>query len=507
MKPKVLVLVFCLLCALCVPFLVLADEPFVDGDYFYTVEQGEATLVGASKTLSGDVELPAELGGYPVVAVGASAFEDALGSVNSLTIPEGVVRVEEAAFAGNFTISALSLPESLKSIEACAFQNAQITELTIPEGVEFIGASAFYGNPIDVLYFNAVDCEYSHRMNEADCAPFKEGGLKKVVFGDRVTSVSKYLFYACTKLSEVEFSESIQAIGEGAFGMNFALETVEFTKSPATIGAKAFYDCRALTTVKFGEGLDAIGENAFLECGELTDVSLPASLKTVGNNAFYKCYKIAKVEIASVASFAQANYVSPQSNPAYYAKSLSQNGEKITALEIPNGVSSVGQYAFYRNEVLTSVDFPATLKTIGYAAFADCTNLTDPEFPNAMETLEGSAFSGCTALRQLEIPASVESIEAFAFSGCSGLGEVKIYGSPVIATHAFADQRIVFYGYADSTVKDYADSLANYEFTELGATEKPEVVIGDCDGDGKVTANDLTTLAKYLAGWEEIVLG
>ena len=77
------------------------------------------------------------------------------------------------------------------------------------------------------------------------------------------------------------------------------------------------------------------------------------------------------------------------------------NGELVTDLVIPDGVTSIGDYAFYNYNSLTSV-------TIG----------------NGVTSIGSSAFDGCTSLKSITIPDSVTSIGESAFSGCSGLTSV-----------------------------------------------------------------------------------
>ena len=120
------------------------------------------------------------------------------------------------------------------------------------------------------------------------------------------------------------------------------------------------------------------------------------------------------------------------------------------------------------------------------------------------------AFYNCSALTSITLPENVTIVGAEAFYGCTaltaatilntsttlGYGSNTFYGVPA----AFA-----IYGYKSSTAETYA-SDNGHAFVDLNAEPEKEIVPGDCDGDGKVSMNDLTLLAKYLAG-HDVTLG
>lgn len=78
---------------------------------------------------------------------------------------------------------------------------------------------------------------------------------------------------------------------------------------------------------------------------------------------------------------------------------------------IPNGVTAIGEKAFYLNLRLTSVTIPDSVASIGESAFGRCSSLTRVTIPNSVTEIGMSAFSGCTALT------SVTGIGKFALRG------------------------------------------------------------------------------------------
>ena len=91
-----------------------------EGYYTYTVENGEATITGCDESISGDVVIPSELGGYPVVKIGDSAFGYRTG-LTSITIPDSVTSIGSDAFYDCTSLTSITIPDSVTSIGEGAF--------------------------------------------------------------------------------------------------------------------------------------------------------------------------------------------------------------------------------------------------------------------------------------------------------------------------------------------------------------------------------------------------
>lgn len=111
---------------------------------------------------------------------------------------------------------------------------------------------------------------------------------------------------------------------------------------------------------------------------------------------------------------------------------------------IPEGTTTIQEYAFVGCINLTSVIIPNSVTNIGDGAFNNCTGLTSPVYnehifacmpealsgtyviPEGIETIIGKAFYCCSGLTSIEIPNSVTSIGKSAFAGCTGLTTIEI---------------------------------------------------------------------------------
>ena len=110
----------------------------------------------------------------------------------------------------------------------------------------------------------------------------------------------------------------------------------------------------------------------------------------------------------------------------------------LTAITIPNSVTSIGERAFYRCSSLTSITIPNSVTSIGEETFSGCSKLTFITIPNSVTSIGEETFSGCSKLTSITIPNSVTSIGEKAFYQCSSLTSVTIGESVTsIGNYAF----------------------------------------------------------------------
>lgn len=113
---------------------------------------------------------------------------------------------------------------------------------------------------------------------------------------------------------------------------------------------------------------------------------------------------------------------------------------EIVSITLPQGVTSIGNYAFMSSTSLTSVTIPNSVTAIGNAAFYGCIGLTSFTIPNSVTSIGYYAFSYCSGLTSVNIPSSVTSIGDYAFANCSSLTSVTI---PNSVTNRFQDFGVI----------------------------------------------------------------
>ena len=198
--------------------------------------------------------------------------------------------------------TSITIPNSVTSIGEAAFENCSgLTSVTIPNSVTSIGGSAFW------------------------CCR----GLTSVTIGNSVTSIGEAAFYNCSGLTSVSIGNSVTSIGGGAFEDCSGLTSVTIPNSVTSIGVMAFYDCSGLTTLNFnaincqdfeayydnngnryypfsgtslttvniGDSVQRIPANFVRGCSGLTSVTIPTGVTSIGEVAFYGCGGLTSVTI------------------------------------------------------------------------------------------------------------------------------------------------------------------------------------------------------------------
>lgn len=217
------------------------------GDFTYTEHGDSVTITGYSAVSFGAVNIPAEIGGKPVTAIGAKAFY--CEGVTALTIPGSVISIGDYAFG------------------ACH----KLKAVTIPAGVKLIGPGAFF------------HCE----------------GLEKLTFSTGLSTIGEQAFAYCAKLTEVVIPDGVTSIGDGAFINCTALEQVSIGGDMVSIGNWIFGQCEKIKRVTFGNGVKKIPGRIFSSCGNLTSVEIPRSVTSIDEGAFAGCRALKEVAVPS----------------------------------------------------------------------------------------------------------------------------------------------------------------------------------------------------------------
>ena len=237
-----------------------------------------------------------------------------------------------------------------------------------------------------------------------------------------VTSIGQYAFSGCSGLTSITIGNNVTSIGDVAFQKCSGLISVTIPNSVTSIGSSAFYNCTGLTSVTIGNSVTSIGSCAFYECTGLTSITIGNSVTSIGHDAFSCCSSISNINIPVIdfAAFCNNKIVKLIRNAIGTSPKISlidSEGKEIQEYIIPDGVTSVGQHAFYGCSGLTSIEIPNSVTNIGDNAFYDCSGLTSIEIPNSVTSIGDNAFYDCSGLTSIEIPNSVTSIGDNAFYG------------------------------------------------------------------------------------------
>ena len=106
--------------------------------------------------------------------------------------------------------------------------------------------------------------------------------------------------------------------------------------------------------------------------------------------------------------------------------SFGWNKDQVQSVIINDGVTSIGQDAFYQCTNLTSVTIPISVISIGNYAFQECASLTSITIPDSVTSIGRNLFFRCTGLTSVTIGNSVTSIGDYVFNQCKSLTSITI---------------------------------------------------------------------------------
>jgi hypothetical protein len=208
-------------------------------------------------------------------------------------------------------------------------------------------------------------------------------------------------------------------------------------KPVTKIGGDTFRSCASLTSITIPDGITSIGSSAFLDCTSLTNITIPDSVEIIGDGAFAGCINLPKIEVG------EKNRKYTDVNGVLFdkKKTLLLNypaGKPDTTYKIPDDVTSIRTYAFYRSLNLISVTIPDSVTSVKSDAFYKCTNLTNVTIGNGVTSIGRVAFGNCSSLTSITIPDGVTSIGEWAFGGCSALTSITFLGTaPTVDADTF----------------------------------------------------------------------
>lgn len=277
---------------------------------------------------------------------------------------------------------------------------------------------------------------------------------------------------------------------------------IRFKDRVTKIGEEAFANCFNLYNISLPHSITTIGKQAFYECKGIEGLTLGAGIVSCDTQAFDNCINILSLHVPSLKSWCAIEFADRSANPAYFSQSFLVNGTTVKSASIPNGVKSIGSFAFYDNKFITEITIPASVERVGKKAFVGCEYITKVSAEDvnawcgidfedidsnplaiagckfysgdalvtdlsliAVEEIKPHTFYSCNSLQLLTVDDATSVIGAEAFRACSELASVTLgSGITSIGEKAFMSckelKKIVCYAttppqLADDLVFDY----------------------------------------------------
>ena len=396
----------------------------------------------------------------------------------TVTIPEGIVEIEEDAFEWSEKLKEVIVPDSVKIINSSVFSGCSGMEaIRLPEGLAGIPSYTFFyctslksvtiPESVTAIRYNAFSECYNldeviipSGTTEIMPGAFDEGA-KVVVRAPAGSAAQKFCEENGISFEELvsgaeqepaqepeqeEVQEPVQEpeqeevpaelpAGDGESAEAAAPAAGEYVSGPYRYEVKADGTAEIIRvdvnieTAEIPEELDgcrvtSVSPDAFCNCHNLTSVTIPDSVVSMDNEPFLDCDKLASI------------LVSPD-HPVYMVENgalINKNSMRLVrfadpanqgAYVVPEGVREIATDAFEAGS-LTSVIIPGSVETIGAYPFMDCKNLTTVFIGEGVKKIGSQAFMGCGQLTAVSIPDSLAEIGYAAFSGCSSLKYVQV---------------------------------------------------------------------------------
>ncbi len=452
-KTIAVIVAACLILAL----FPVAASALTEGQFEYKVlGDGTVEITGYVLNYSGPLNIPEKLGGKTVSSIGYAAFVRY--GMNSLTLPAGVKKIGEHAFAECANLASVALNQGLQSIPNRAFEKCpQLAGITIPKGVTSIDHTAFNNCPImTAIDVDGANTKYSSTSGvlydkaQAKLVRCPEGKAGALALPGTVKNIETQSFFQCKALTGVTMQNGVKTIGE-----------------------EAFYGCEKLASVSLPLSLTSIGNWAFGYCTSLTGITLPAGVTSIGtvdffnsggNSLFHYCSNLAAINVdganTAFSSVAGVLYDKAQT------KMIRCPEGKTGALALPSTVKETVPLSALNCKKLTGVTLSSKVATIGMDSFAFCVGLTSVTLPASVKKIDARGFSDCTKLKEAHFLGNAPTLGNDVFyAAASGFTVYYLPGKTGWTTPKWKGYRSVMEGTALS--KAVISSVASTGYNSL----------------------------------------
>ena len=387
----------------------------------------------------------------PVTKIGSHAFygyKSDCEKITSITIPNKVVEIGNDAFSSIGNLKIVNIPNSVKAIGSDAFSYCDNLEyINFPNGLENIGSSAFKGcDALTVITIpdSVKSIESTSFRNCDNIKVFKgkfveDNGRCIVIDGELIS------FANGSKTTDYTIPDIVTKVGGWSISECNTLVNLTIPDSVVEIEPYGIYNCKNLSNVTIGNNVVAIGNSAFA-FSKISTITIPNSVTSFpGGNPFLSCDSLKEFK-GKFATEGGRALIGGDTIIAY----ANASG---TEYSIPNGIVSIGDFAFYSCDNLTDIVIPEGVKIIGDHAFFSCGKLTNITIPTTVSQIKSMAFHSCNLLKEVYCKPTTPP------AGYSSMFTSAAYGLVIYVPSDYVDNYKTASGWSS-----YANSIVGHDF-------------------------------------------
>ena len=313
-------------------------------------------------------------------------------------------------------------------------------------------------------------------------------GVTGLILPDTVEYIDVNAFEGCEKLTRVRWSAGLRKINTGAFDRT-GLETLVLPEGVTFLGANAFGHAKLKsvslpsTVAKMTATNEKSDANPFAFCENLEEIYVAEGNKAYKSDG--NC--VMRREDNTLVAGCKASKI-----PSYteHIGRFAFQGAALESVALPEGVTSIEDYAFAHNDRLKEITLPQSLTSIGKYAFLWCAALESIALPDGVTSVGDNAFSTCVSLKELALGAELLNAGCGLTEFCVALEKITVsennesFSGEGNCLTRKADNTVIA-GCASSKIPAGTEQIGEYAFcgqTQLGAIDFPDGLkkIGHC---------------------------
>ena len=367
-------------------------------------------------------------------------------SLESINIPSKLKPEDAYAFVS-------ALPESVKNIDL----KADDSNFKLVDGVlystdmtrlfKYLGSSDRTSFTVPESVTSIENCAFRNCKN-----------LKNIEIGSNVESIGLNAFEGCANLTDITLL-NVSDISSEAFKNCINLNNVELG-SVKTIESNAFDGCKSLVSITIPAGVRNIYQGVFVNCDSLEEIIVDEgnTKYSTFDGCLYQDQTLMEYPNAKAENYVVSSYTTAIASKAFEGRN------SLKSVVIPDSVTRIDNYAFSDCGNLTTVSLPVGIDTIESYTFNNCTSLSKINIPESLYTIYYFAFANCKSLKSIDFPKTLQNdtlyVYSRAFYNC-GLESVTI------PEYVHLDYVPFFNCYNLKSVKFKGDFSANYYMSQV----------------------------------------